>query len=318
MVWRRLFNRNRDASDPPNDDSSSVSGDHSSSMEQNPEVSRNSESTPSRLPRHVQDQIARQQQSSSREAGPERRLGTLQRRRQGILYDIEQGMLAREEDNPWKQRAALLTESMETVDVDRKRLEQVEPGPWHPLPDTPITGLEVTVARDIATVRFNVGTQQFFYEEPMDWAERGHQITRVELEHVQGDIRPLVPTETPDHLRDGLEHHLERSLFTFATELRERSLDDAAMPSPVVLADLARPCLTCGGWTDYLGRCQRCAERTAQLQNLVRERDRLLNEQASELEEQHRIAERLPIAHRRLADIDIEIAVMEEKHRSQP
>jgi hypothetical protein len=64
---------------------------------------------------------------------------------------------------------------------------------------------------------------------------------------------------------------------------------------------------------DYRGRCQACARRKMRLQELFQERGRLLNERAAEIEEQHRMAEGLPLARRRLRDIEAEIAKLEQK-----
>src|SRR5699024_302192 len=113
---------------------------------------------------------------------------------------------------------------------------------------------------------------------------------------VQGEPETIMPDDAPAELRDALLHHLDLSLFVLATVLRDRTLDDEPLPDLLSLADLARPCPTCGGWTDYRGRCQTCARRKLRLQELFRERDRLLNKRAAEVEEQHRIVERLPLA----------------------
>lgn len=316
MVWRRLFNRNPNPpEDTGNQQDSPDPTNHSSSIDRNPQTAPNPVTPARRLPGHLAEQLAPRRARSGDRNDPTVRLQALSQRRRTILYDIEQGVMAREDDNPWKRRVDLLTEALQTIEDDRKQIEQIEPGPWHPLPQTPLTDLTVTFEREVATVRFHVGSERFTYEEPLDWAERGHQISRAELVRTEGDAASLVPSDTPAALQAALRRHLELSVFTFATELRERTLDNEPLPSGVVLADLARPCETCGGWTDFPGRCQQCAARAARLQQLVRERDRLLDEQAAEMEEQHRIAERLPVAQRRLADIDTEIAALEKRIR---
>ena len=94
----------------------------------------------------------------------------------------------------------------------------------------------------------------------------------------------------------------------FASDLRDRTLDGEPVPAAATLADLARPCPQCGGWTDWRGTCQACASRAAAAASLKREERRLLDERAAEAEEQHRVAERLPLARRRLRDLDAQIA----------
>ncbi|HYH11201.1 MAG TPA: hypothetical protein VD789_02510, partial [Thermomicrobiales bacterium] len=269
------------------------------------------------LPPHFEQQIAARRRRPEAPEDLRRRLATLERRRTATLYDIEQGELAAADDNPWKQRIRLLTEALETVEQDYATAEQVTPGPYHPLPETPLTGLAVVLEEDVATVQYRIGDEKFVYEEPLDWAERGHQITRLELRKVAGDASKLVPSDTPAELRDELLHHLTNSLFVLATVLRDRRLEEESLPEGIVLADLARPCPTCGGWTDYRGRCQNCAQRSARLQELFRERTRLLNDRAAEIEEQHRMVERLPLARRRLADVEAEIATIEQQMADQ-
>jgi hypothetical protein len=290
MVWRRIFHQEPDDNQP--------SGD-----------------APNRaVPPHLADRLGtRRAEPGSPVDTIRRRLSRLRNQHEATLYDIEQGEMAIEEDNPWKQRVALLTEALETVEADYRAAEAVEPGPYHPVPATPITDIDVAVEDDVARVRYAVGGERFVYEEPLDWAERGHQVTRTELARVAGDPASVMPVDIPAELRAELLHHLDGSLFVLATVLRDRTLDEEPLPEGITLADLAKPCPTCGGWTDYRGRCQYCARRAARLQELFRERDRLLNERASEIEEQHRIAERLPLARRRLVDIEREIEATEQK-----
>jgi len=304
MVWRRLFQHDPDNPDEPrpaqgDQQQSGASAEHGASSRQ--------------MPPHLERQIEARRRQAAAPDELRRRLATLERRRTGTLYDIEQGELATKDDNPWKQRIGLLTEALQTVEDDYAAAETVVPGPHHLLPDTPIADIAVEFEDDVATVRYRVGDEVFVYEEPLDWAERGHQITRLELRHVAGEAVRLVPDDTPGDLREALVHHLQTSLFVLATVLRDRTLEEEPLPDHIVLADLARPCPTCGGWTDYRGRCQNCALRAARLQELFRERTRLLNERAAEIEEQHRMAERLPLARRRLADIDAEIAAIRQR-----
>lgn len=291
MVWRRLFHRQSD-------------DDRARAADQPGERT---------LPPHLKQQFVQRQRSTGDAGDIRRRLATLRKRQGDARYDIQQGELALEDDNPWRRRAEFLTEALDTVEADYARAEEVEPGPWHPVPETPITDMRAVIDNDVATVTYLIGNERFVYEEPLDWAERGHQITRTELRRITGDTGKVMPADVPEHLRLGLRRHLENSLFVLATVLRDRTLEEEPLTDDIALADLARPCPTCGGWTDYRGRCQHCARRKLRLQDLFRERDRLLNERAAEIEEQHRMADRLPVARRRLADVDAEIAQVEEQ-----
>ncbi len=291
MVWRRLFHRQSDDDRPRSADL--------------PEERA--------LPPHLKEQFAQRKRRIGDAGDIRRRLAALRKRQSDARYDIEQGELALEDANPWKQRTELLTEALETVEADYVRAEEVEPGPWHPVPETPLTGMRVAIDNDVATVTYLLGDERFVYEEPLDWAERGHQIARTELRRTAGNLDEVMPAGVPEDLRDGLRRHLENSLFVLATVLRDRTLEEEPLTDDITLADLARPCPTCGGWTDYRGRCQHCARRKLRLQDLFRERDRLLNERAAEIEEQHRMADRLPLARRRLADVEAEIVQVEEQ-----
>lgn len=292
MVWRRLFH-----------------------PDEEPEPSRTDEEQPPQraVPPHIAERLNIQPKRTGSEVDLRRRLARLQNQREQMQYDIAQGELAQEDDNPWTQRVALLTETLETVEADRERAERAEPEPYWQVPSTPISDLEAEIENDVATVRFTAGDERFVYEEPLDWAERGHQIARIELRKVQGDPAAVMPEEVPADLRDALLAHLDHSLFVFATVLRDTHLDEEPLPEGVTLADLAKPCSTCGGWMDYRGRCQACARRRMRLQELFQERGQLLNERAAEIEEQHRMAEGLPLARRRLGDIETQIAALEDK-----
>lgn len=237
----------------------------------------------------------------------QRKRAGLERQRVAILFDIEQGELAASPENPWTARIALLTDALATVSDDLAAAAEVQPGPWHPLPATPIAIGEVT-AGDVVSVAFMVGSEIFRYEEEPDWAERGHQITRGELILREGDASALLPPDVPPGLRDALRAHLEDSLFVFASDLRNRVLDEEPLPNGPTLADLARPCPTCGGWSDWHGTCQACARRQAAMGALKREERRLLDERNEEAEERHRLVEGLPLARRRLRDVEADLA----------
>jgi len=262
------------------------------------------------LPAHLARQVERRPADSTG-GGPNaaRRIAAMERQRLAMLYDIEQGELAIADDNPWKDRIELLTQAMGTVIDDLKALKQVPPSPFIPLPATPIV-IDEVVTDPAASVRFAIGPDTFAYAEERDWAERGHQMIRTELIPLEGDPALLVPADVPADLRKPLLHHLTDSLFVLASDLRDRTLDGDPLPKAATLADLAGPCPRCGSWTDWRGTCQACASRTAAESALKREERRLLDERAGEAEEEHRLAERLPLARRRLRDLDARIAAL--------
>lgn len=264
-----------------------------------------------RLPSHLENGFAARRRApdpgGSAADERQRRLDALDRRRVAILYDVQQGELAQAEDNPWRNRIDLLTEALTTVSDDRGRLDDAPKSPYYPVAPTPIT-IEQVEGGDATVVILRIGDERFEYAEDLDWAERGHQISRAELDRRAGDPGRLVPDDTPEELRSALARHLTDSMFVFATDLRDRLLDDEPLPAHVTLAHLAKPCPVCGGWTDWRGTCQTCARRAAATMELKREEVRLLDERAAEAEERHRLAERLSLARRRLHDVDIEIA----------
>jgi hypothetical protein len=294
MAWRSFFRKSPD----PEPDSPAPS----------PEPAQRP------IPPHLAQVIDKRSQGEN--AGPPadpraRKLAGLRRKRMAILFDIEQGELAASPENPWTNRMGLLTEAMTTVADDIAATSLVVPGSYHPVPALPIEIGEIT-AGDVATVAFAIGDNQFTYSEDPDWAERGHQLARTELVQRSGDVEALVPEGTPEHLRGALRDHLSDSLFVFASDLRDRTLDGANLPDNPTLADLAAPCPVCGGWTDWRGTCQTCARRNAEVMALKREEARLLDERSRESDERHRLVEGLPLARKRLRDVDAELAQMGE------
>lgn len=246
------------------------------------------------------------------EAARERRRRELLRRWAAVLFDIEQGELALRPENPWQERIDLLGDALATIDADREALARRLPEPTFPLPPAPITGIEATTAGDHAIVRFAISGEQFAFAEEIDWDERGGAVVRGDLRHQAGDAARLIPGETPSELRDALAQHLTDSVAVFATDLRDRALAGEPLPSSPTLADLARPCPECGGWGDWHRRCPACTRQEMERQALNAEAERLEAERSREAEERHRWAERLPIAHRRLADIEADLAALGE------
>ncbi|MGI8643641.1 MAG: hypothetical protein ACR2LS_05945 [Thermomicrobiales bacterium] len=249
---------------------------------------------------------------SSTSKGSDRRQADLERRRQGLIFDIDQGELAQTKPNPWSERIALLDETLTTIAADREAVEAAPQAPFCQVPDVPIHIRDVT-SGEPATVRFDIGAERFFYAEEIDWDQRGGAIVQGDLRHQKGDVAAIVPADTPEELRPPLARHLAASTLTFATALRDWALAGEPLPIGPTLRDLASPCPKCGGWSEWGGRCPACAERDLQLQELHTEMLRIQDERATEAEIRHRLMERIPIARRRLADVEAELATLRSK-----
>jgi hypothetical protein len=237
------------------------------------------------------------------------KLAGLRRRREAVLFDVEQSEMATGPDNAWQERVALIDEALADVRADRERLLAEKHPPGAPLDPTPLADISVSEGPPPA-VTFRVGGERFSYEEDLDWAERGFQLARSELQPRSGDPAALIPSDFPSDQRDALLEHLTGSLFVFASGLRDRVLAGRPLPTGVTLADLARPDTEHGGWLDWHGHSAEGAQMQIRLRESDAEEQRLLDERARELEEMERFADRLPIARRRLADIDAEIAAL--------
>lgn len=260
------------------------------------------------LPPHMQ-RIVDERSAPRLSADPsvDEQRNAYERRRIALQFDIDQGELASDPDNPWTHRIELLTEALANVEDELRRAEEVVPGPYHPVPATPITDIRVDRGEGIS-LGFTIGDETFAFEEVLDWAERGTQIARPELVQTAGDASRLTPADTPHDLVEPMGKHLRDSVTTFAIDLRDRTLDEELLPESPALADLARPCPVCGGWTDWKGHCDTCATRKARVHELFRERTHLLRERSNEAEERHRLADRLPLARHRMRDLENEIA----------
>ncbi len=296
MVWRKVFSKSTSERD----------------AEGNPAESH--PAAPNReVPPHLAQTIEKRSAGGppSNQDPEQRKLAGLRRRRVAILFDIEQGELAASPDNPWTQRTDLLGEAMTNVTDDLVEASKVEPGPCHPVPAIPIA-IGAIESGDAASVEFTVGNNPFLYSEDPDWAERGHQIARGELVRRSGDVDVLVPADTPEDLREPLRAHLGDSLFVMASDLRDRVLDGEPLPANPTLAGHAAPCPICGGWTDWRGTCQNCARRNARIMELKREEGRLLDERSREAEERRRLIEGLPLARKRLRDVETDLARLGE------
>lgn len=260
------------------------------------------------LPPHMQRIVEQRSRSidDSRADGETRR-HALERRRMAIQFDLDQGELAQEPDNPWTHRIELLTEALVNVESELAASRQVTTQPYHPLPATSIDEIEVSDTEPYR-VSFTIGGEQFVWQERLDWIERGGILAQPELGQESGNARLLVPGDTPAELVGVLGDHLEDSVTALAVSLRDARLNEGPLPSSATLAHLAKPCPVCGGFTDWNGHCNVCAHRKVQENRLFQERQHLMKERSAEAEERHRLSERLPLARKRMADLERELA----------
>lgn len=239
------------------------------------------------------------------------RLAELRRRRDALLYDIDQGLLAQQPENPWQDRITLLTDALATVESDLAALG-ARPVVRRPAVDpVPIESLAAG-GDELIRVEFVIAGERFVFEEQADWDERGGPTVRGDLQPISGDVSRLVPASFGADDRRALNEHLRESVAVFAANLRDRSLAGEPLPQSPTLQDLARPCLECGGWMDWNGRCAECAIRDMERQRLHAEANRLDDERHKEAEERHRLAEGLPISQRRLAAVEADIRTVGE------
>jgi hypothetical protein len=234
------------------------------------------------------------------------RLRRLRQRRASVLYDVERAEEAARPENQWTQRIALVDETIKGVQADLAALDAERVPAGAPLPSTPIEQIDISIEPP-PSVSFTIGDQRFEYSEDLDWAERGAQIARSELILRSGDIEKLIPSAITGDERDRIAHHLAGSLFAFATDLRDRAIDSQPLPENPTLADLAKPSAEHGGWLDWTGESPEETRRDLKRAEHAAELELFRAEQAREREERARWEDRLPIARRRLAEIDAEI-----------
>jgi hypothetical protein len=240
----------------------------------------------------------------------QQRLDALRRRRDMAAYDLERAVAAREPENPWRERMALLERSLATIEEDLHALDALPILPGVPLPETPITDIAVDLEEPVS-VSFAIGPERFLWEEEIDWDQRGGLVVKGQLQQRTGNAAALIPASVPADRREGLHRHLEQSVNVFAVDLRDRALEGEPLPETPTLADLARPCETCGGWRDWRGHCDACAARAYRRQTLDQEAARIAQEQDAEEADRYKWSERLPVARKRLADTEAEIAALE-------
>jgi hypothetical protein len=238
------------------------------------------------------------------------RLDALRQRRDMAAYDLERAVAARQPENPWHERMDLLERSLATIEDDLRALDGTSPQPPILLPETPITEIDVRLEEPIG-IAFSIGPERFRWEEEVDWDQRGGPVVRGQVRQRSGNAAVLVPDDVPAERREALERHLSESATVFALDLRDRALNGEPLPERATLADLARPCPVCGDWLDWRGHCDTCATRAYRRQTLRGEAARLAQERDDEEEDRHKWSERFPVARKRLADLDEEIAKLE-------
>lgn len=268
------------------------------------------ENTPKRpLPPHMQRIMSERSHSIDEpQADGESRRHALERRRMSIQFDIDQGELALDAENPWTHRIQLLTEALVNVESELANSRIVKPQPFQPLPETPIENITVSDAEPYR-VSFKIAGDRFTWQERLDWIERGGLLAQPEFVQESGDITSTIAgLQSAESSLEELKNHLTGSVTAFAVALRDARLNEAPLPQTATLADLARPCPVCGGWTEWNGHCNACAVRKVQEQALFAERQHLMKERSAEAEERHRLGERLPLARRRMADLEREFA----------
>lgn len=234
------------------------------------------------------------------------RLRRLRQRRASVLYDVERAEEAARPENQWAQRVALIDETIKGIGTDLAALDGQRVPTGLALPSTPIEQITVSLEPS-PSVSFAIGGERFEYSEDLDWAERGFQIARSELIHRSGDVEQLIPNAFGGDERARLAEHLTASLFAFATDLRDRAIDGKPAPGDATLADLAEPSPEHGGWLDWTGESPEKTRLDLKRAELAAELERFRAEQDREREERARWEDRLPIARRRLAEIDAEI-----------
>lgn len=265
------------------------------------------ETTPS-APQPDASGIVRRQRPAA-DPAMQQRLDTLRRRHAMAAYDLERAESARQPENPWQERIALLDNSLATIETDLQALEVIPPRTLVPLPETLLTNVAVSLEEPVS-VAFSIGPERFRWEEEIDWDQRGGPVVRGQLRQLSGDVAKILPADVPPDRRDDLLRHLAESVTVLAVDLRDRALEGEPLPAHITLADLARPCPACGDWLDWLGHCASCAQRAWQRQNLRQEAVRLETEREELEEDRYKWSERLTVARKRFADIEADLAAV--------
>ena len=236
------------------------------------------------------------------------RITALRKRRDGVLFDLEQATLAGEAENPWLDRVATIDEARRAVDADLRRLAESSAGePGMALASTPVS-IESVAIEPAPRVVIRVGNTELVYVEDLDWAERGNQLARTELHLESGDLVSLLPRRLNEQDRRELFEVMGDSLFAIASDARDRMSAGRPLPADRPLSALAQPDFEMGGWVDVHGSSPRRRAHAIRDAELRAELEHLWTEKQRELEEMARWRERLPVAERRLRDVDAEIA----------
>src|SRR5918994_4184832 len=119
------------------------------------------------------------------------RLDALRQRRDMAAYDLERALAARQPENPWRERMELLDRSLATIEDDLHALDATAPLPPIPLPETPITDIEVRLEEPVS-VAFTIGPERFLWEEEIDWDQRGGPVVRGQVLQRSGNAAALV------------------------------------------------------------------------------------------------------------------------------
>ena len=241
---------------------------------------------------------------------PERRrvrIDDLHRRRDMLLYEIDRGELAGRPDNPWTARIALLTESLATIAADRAALDREPPAPTWSVPPLPVDEIVIETSEPLI-VSFRVGPEPFRFAEQRDWDNRGGMVVRGDLEPVSGAANALVPQDLPSSIRPAFTGAVSDAVLAFAVRLRDDALASEAHQSVNTLRDIIMEDDETGGWRDLHGANPVRLDRAFRRQRLRAEEDRLIAERNAERDEQRTLADRLPIARRRLAQVESDLA----------
>jgi hypothetical protein len=230
----------------------------------------------------------------------------LEQRRQALENEIELVERSSDPDSPFQQRIAVLGTTLDFIEAEIKAATPLVPRNLPALPPRPVEDLSVSL-EPVPAVKFRIGNERFEYAEEIDWAERGTQIAKSDLLPLAGNVDALIPDSIEGSIRQELSTHLDRSVFAFATDLRDRAIEGLVDPANVTLTDLAIPCPQCGDWQLWGGLCLGCLAHETRLRELNAERTRVLDERTSELEERQRQVEELSIQRRRLAQTIAEI-----------
>lgn len=234
--------------------------------------------------------------------GDERRIRLIERYNE-VARQLEEAESATEPDNVWTQRITLIDQALVANSQETRQLDAFERRPGIPLPEKRITGIKVKT-EEPPTVSFRIGSEPFVFAEEIDWAERGTTVVRGDLVKQLGSATRLLPENLPLDRASELLEHLDDSLFVFATDLRDRAIAGEPLPASPTLADLARPCETCGGWQDWRGNCAACQKREIAKRELLKEREHLLGERSHQMDERAKRVEQIPVLRRRLADVE--------------